>query len=303
MDGDAGVQSTVLDLARWGAEVTQPRVLPPAVIEALRTPGRLNDGSPLTYGMGQFVLPYRGLPRALHDGAWVGYRSALMHFPSQDTSVAVTCNAASAPVGQLAQRMADEVLARALTPTPEPAAAGEAVPAVAVAVRYEGQFLHEHGFEVARITESGPGAITVQLGARGATFRPAQDGWLSPAGTVHLQFDDAGQTLRARQPGRPTEAYRRVASFTPQAEDLAALSGRFRQAALGSTLNLALNGNSLAAQFNAPIGDVQPLHWVGPDHLANAGYVLRIERGSQGMVMALIYSNERVRGLRYERQP
>jgi hypothetical protein len=48
---------------------------------------------------------------------------------------------------------------------------------------------------------------------------------------------------------------------------------------------------------------VQPLHWVGPDHLANADYVLRIQRGSQGMITSLAYSNERVRGLRYDGQP
>lgn len=51
MDDDAAVQSTVLDLARWSAEVDRPRVLPPALIEALRTPGRLNDGAPVAYGM------------------------------------------------------------------------------------------------------------------------------------------------------------------------------------------------------------------------------------------------------------
>lgn len=105
------------------------------------------------------------------------------------------------------------------------------------------------------------------------------------------------------QAGRPVEVYQRTTPFTPSAGDLAALGGRFRQSALGSTLTLAPQGDGIGAQFNAPGGDVQPLHWVGPDHLANADHVLRIERGSQGTVMALVYSNERVRGLRYERQP
>lgn len=304
MDGDAGVHTTVLDLARWAAEVTRPRVLPPAVIEALRTPGRLNDGTRLDYGMGQVVGTYRGVPRVMHDGAWVGYRSMLMHFPTQDTSVAVTCNAANAPVGQLAQRVTDQVLVGALGPVPAPAAAGEPVPAVAAAVSYDGTFLHRDGFEVLRISESGPTALTVHLGARSATLRPAQDGvWRNSAGSVYLQFADAGQTLHLSRSGRSAEAYRRVASFTPAAEDLAALSGRFRQTALGSTLTLAPNGNSLVAQFNAPVGEAQPLQWVGPDHLAHGEYVLRIERGAQGKPIGLIYSRERVRGLRYERQP
>ncbi len=143
MDGDAGVHSTVLDLARWGAEVTRPRVLPPAVIEQLRMPGRLSDGTLLTYGMGQYVRPYRGLPRAFHAGAWVGYRGMLMHFPKQDASVAVLCNAADAPANQLAQRMVDEVLAPALAPIPAATANGGAT----LDARQEGQYLHEGGFE------------------------------------------------------------------------------------------------------------------------------------------------------------
>jgi len=305
MDGDAGVQSTVLDLARWSDEALRPRVLPPALIEALRTPGRLNDGAPVPYGMGQIVQPYRGLPRILHSGGWVGYASMLMHFPTQLTSVAVTCNSANARVGQLAERVADEVLAPWLAPAPAPTAADAGG---AASKRYEGRFLHEHGFELAQVSEASPGVLSVKLGPRNAprsaTFRAAAGGvWQNSAGTVQLQFDDAGQGLRVTQAGRPVEVYRRTAPFTPPSGDLAALSGRFRQAALGSTLTLAPHGDGLVAQFNSPGGDVQPLHWVGPDHLANADYVLRIERGSQGMAMSLVYSNERVRGLRYDRQP
>jgi CubicO group peptidase (beta-lactamase class C family) len=308
VDGDAGVHSTVLDLARWSAEVTRPRVLPPAVLEMLRTPGRLNDGSAMTYGMGQYVRPYRELPRALHSGAWVGYRAMLMHFPTQDASVAVLCNTADAPAGQLAQRMADEVLAHALAPVPAVAAAGEAAPDVAAAARYEGQFLHEGGFEIVRITASGPGTlrVTVQLDGSPSTgtFRPSPaGGWQSASGMVYLQLDDAGQTLRMKSDGRPTEAYRRAAAFTPSAADLAALTGRFRQVALGSELVVAKTGNGLSAQFNPPVGDVQPLQWVGPDHLAHSDYLLRIERDAQGKVTALVYNRERLRGLRYERQP
>lgn len=305
MDGDAGVHSTVLDLARWAAEVTRPRVLPPAVIESLRTPGRLNDGSPLTYGMGQVAQPYRGLPRALHSGGWVGYRSMLMHFPTQDASVVVLCNAADAPAGQLAQRVVDEVLAQALAPVPAAAATGDAGPAwVADAARHEGMFLHEEGTELVRIGANGPGTLRVQLGAAAATFRPAPGGgWRSPSGTVHLRLDDAGRALSVKRDGRPAETYRRAAAFTPAAGDLMAISGRFRHDALGSELVVANNGSGVAAQFNPPVGDVQPLQWVGPDHLAHPDYVLRIERDAQGKATALVYSRERVRGLRYERQP
>ena len=82
-----------------------------------------------------------------------------------------------------------------------------------------------------------------------------------------------------------------------------ALSGQFRQAALGSILTLTVHRDGVIAQFNAPVGEKQPLQWVGPDNLSGADYVLRIERGAQGKPKAVIYNHERVRGLRYERQP
>jgi CubicO group peptidase (beta-lactamase class C family) len=302
MDGDAGVHSSVLDLARWSAELLQPRVLPPALIQALRTPGRLNDGTHLNYGMGQQVGSYRGQIRVMHGGAWVGYRAMLMHFPTQGASVLVTCNTASATAAQLAHRMADEVLAHALTPVTASAPADDAGPALAASVRHGGQFLHEHGFQLVRISESGPNALAVQLGGRSAIFRPTQDGaWRSPAGT-QLQFDNAGQAVGIRQLGRPTETYRRIASFMPSAEDVTAVSGRFHQAALGSTLTLTANRDGVVAQFNAPVGETQPLQWVGPDHLAGADYVLHIERDEKGRPIGMVYSHERVRSLRYERQ-
>lgn len=297
MDGDAGVQSTVLDLARWGAEVTRPRVLPPALIEALRTPGRLSDGTLLAYGMGQSVGTYRGVPRASHSGEWVGYRSMLMHFPTEDASVAVACNVANVSATALAQRVADELLAPVLAPAAAPAGA------LATDVqRFRGQYLHERGFELARISGN-DGALSVQLGTRRAGLLPTADGGLrSTAGTVQFNLSDDGQTLRVSEVGRPPEAYRRLQPFTPSAADSAALAARFRQSQLGGTLTVVQRADGTRVQFNAASGDGEPLQWLDADHLAGPGYLLHVERDAQRRVVALLYFNEPVRGLRYVRE-
>lgn len=303
MDGDAGVQSSVTDLARWGAEVTRPRVLPPAVIEAMRTPGRLEDGTPLPYGMGQVIANHRGLPVAQHSGAWAGYQSMQMHFPTQNTSVAVSCNASNAPAGALAQGMADIVLASVLAAAPAPAAA--ATPAAAVeapvAQRYRGLYLHDGGFETARISGD-DGSLTAQLGTRRAGLVGAADGTLrSRAGTLFTLSGD-GQVLTVNEAGVRREAYRRLPPFTPTAADGAALEGLFRHTQLGATLTVAQTAAGPSVQFNAPGGEVVPLQWLAADHLAGPNFLLRVERDEQQRVVALRYLNDRVRGLRYTRE-
>jgi CubicO group peptidase (beta-lactamase class C family) len=303
MDGDAGVQSTVLDLARWSAEILRPRVLPPALIEALRTPGRLQDGTLLTHhGMGLFIGTYRGLPRLSHGGAWVGYRSVLMHFPEQATSIAVACNAANARPSQLADRMADVVLAPWLAPIASAPLVDTPSAIDAAVKRHEGSYLHEHGYELAVVAAIGGDALRVQAGRRSSTFRPGSGGvWHSAAGT-QVQFDDVGQTLRVMQRGQ-SDLYRRMAPFTPSADDVATVSGRFHHAVLGSTLTLAARSDGVEVQVNAPKGDTQPLRWIGRDQLAAEDFMLRIERDAQGRVVGLVYSRDQVRGLRYQRQP
>jgi CubicO group peptidase (beta-lactamase class C family) len=80
--GDGAVQSTVLDLARWDAELGHPKVLSKSLVQALRTPGRLSDGTPIAYALGQISNEYRGQPRVSHGGAFGGYRAMLAHFPN-----------------------------------------------------------------------------------------------------------------------------------------------------------------------------------------------------------------------------
>lgn len=301
MDGDAGVQSSVADLARWGAEVTRPRVLPPAVIEALRSPGRLDDGTPLPYGMGQAIGIHRGLPFAEHSGGWAGYRSGLVHFPTQDTSVAVSCNASHVAALTLAKEVADIVLAPALAPVQAPAAAPAEAVRGAVAQRYRGLYLHDGGVEAARISGD-DGALTVQLGSRRAGLLAAADGALRSRGGTLFTLSDDGQTLSISEVGRPRESYRRLPPFTPTAKDGEALAGLFRQAQLGATLTVTPAASAPSVQFNAPGGEVVPLQWLGPDHLAGPNFLLRVDRDAQGRALSLVYTNDRVRGLRYTRE-
>ena len=47
--GSTGVWSTPRDLLKWGRELLHPKVLDPALVRALETPGHLAGGAPMTY--------------------------------------------------------------------------------------------------------------------------------------------------------------------------------------------------------------------------------------------------------------
>ena len=63
--------------------------------------GKLNDGTLLTYAFGLEIGSYRGLPIVEHSGSTGGYRTDLIRFPAQHTSVATMCNRTIAAAANL----------------------------------------------------------------------------------------------------------------------------------------------------------------------------------------------------------
>lgn len=110
--GDGSVMTTVEDLYKWDQNFEHPAVGGPDAIRLLTTPGKLNNGQAIPYGMGLFIDHYRGLKWIHHSGEWVGYRAAFSRFPEQHFSTLLTCNCVGSmnPMG-LAKQVADIYLA------------------------------------------------------------------------------------------------------------------------------------------------------------------------------------------------
>ncbi|MGB8914131.1 MAG: serine hydrolase domain-containing protein, partial [Candidatus Sulfotelmatobacter sp.] len=106
--GDGSVMTTVEDLAKWEQNFDHPKVGGADALRQLLTPGTLNNGQLIPYGMGIFVDHYRGLNWLHHSGEWVGYRAALSRFPDQHFATLVTCNCVGSmnPM-MMAKRVAD----------------------------------------------------------------------------------------------------------------------------------------------------------------------------------------------------
>ncbi len=105
--GDGAVNTTVLDLARWDDNFYTGAVGGKRLIDALMTPGTLDNGHPLSYAGGLTLDEYRGRRRVRHAGNWVGYSAELMRFPDRRLSVITLCNLGSANPTNLCTQVAD----------------------------------------------------------------------------------------------------------------------------------------------------------------------------------------------------
>jgi hypothetical protein len=119
--GDAGLMTTVEDLARWDRNFFDNR-LGNGFIDALLTRGRLDSGAELDYAFGLYHGVHRGLATVGHGGAFPGVSTYMVRFPEAEFTVTVLCNLATANAERLARQVADIYLAdRLAEPSPVPA--------------------------------------------------------------------------------------------------------------------------------------------------------------------------------------
>ncbi|HSS44411.1 MAG TPA: serine hydrolase, partial [Thermoanaerobaculia bacterium] len=124
--GDGGLQTTVLDLAKWDANFYDPKLGGQGLVAELQTPGSLSSGRALKYALGLRVDEYRGLARVAHGGSWAGFRAQLLRFPQERFSAIVLCNLSTAGPAALATKVAELYLNGRMLPAeklPEPTSA------------------------------------------------------------------------------------------------------------------------------------------------------------------------------------
>ncbi|HEY4303575.1 MAG TPA: serine hydrolase domain-containing protein [Gemmatimonadaceae bacterium] len=107
--GDAGVYSTLDDLAKWEANFGDPRVGGAAGIAMMMEPGRLNNGQQIPYGLALTLGEMRGMKTIAHSGAFGGYRTEMLRFPEVDIGVVTLCNT-SMVSASLAEQIATLVM-------------------------------------------------------------------------------------------------------------------------------------------------------------------------------------------------
>jgi CubicO group peptidase (beta-lactamase class C family) len=110
--GDGGIYSSVNDLIRWNDALDKALLLPRSALSEATQASVLPDGTPLQYGFGWFLEPYKQYQRHWHAGETIGFRSAEQRFPEQHLTVLILANRNTIDVRKLSLQIADLYLDR-----------------------------------------------------------------------------------------------------------------------------------------------------------------------------------------------
>ncbi len=123
--GDGGIYSSLRDLAKWDDALRTYRLLSKEEMQPALTPGTLLDdsqprwpansdrpeGTPVSYGFGWFLDPYRGHARMWHYGETRGFHTYIVRFTNDGLTIMILCNRTDLNPETLALKVADIVLA------------------------------------------------------------------------------------------------------------------------------------------------------------------------------------------------
>src|SRR5579859_7054187 len=104
--GDGGIYSSLADLAKWDEALARHTLLSEAEMQPALTPAKLAggaqpqwpanadrpEGTPVAYGFGWFLDPYRSHQRTWHYGDTMGFHSYIVRFTKDKLTIIVLCN-------------------------------------------------------------------------------------------------------------------------------------------------------------------------------------------------------------------
>jgi N-acyl-D-amino-acid deacylase len=292
--GDGGVQTTVLDFARWARDFDGGAVGGPGFYDELTRPGRFADGRPMSYALGLRVDEYRGSPRISHGGSWAGFRAAFMRFPSHRFAAMAFCNVSNAGPAGLLRQVADIYLEKELTGAPRPETPKEParrLPAAELA-RRTGLYWDAKTGILATVSEK-EGTLRYEDtdGNDSALLASAEPGRFLVEGTpspVRVDFRTEGplREMRLTYPDETPILFHAVLPASPAPPQLAAYRGRYVSEELGAVYEVVWEGARLT--LRRPGHSPSELTARFEDAFADPDIgVIRFSRGESGEVCGL----------------
>lgn len=297
--GNGGLLTTMGDLLTWAENFWNPRVLGRERLDEMEAPGRLNDGSAITYGMGLGLGEYRGLRQITHSGSTAGYRAYLVRFPSEHAAIGILGNFGGVDGSDLAHKVADVLLAGRLEDKPK-------IQPVKLGPDRLGQlaglYRNLKTDAVLKLGVKGEGLVT-QGGGRPRQLVPvAADRFVTDNETEYV-FEPAGPAppsgVRETPLGDDASTYVRVEEARPGPQKLAEYEGRYWSEELDVTYTVAVqNGRLVVIRRPDPPVPLGPAY---EDAFSPGGsdIVLRFTRNAAGSVDGLSMYTGRVRHLRF----
>ena len=309
--GATSLFTTAEDLAHWLRNFATHEVGGPAVTRAMLERGVLTNGDTLDHALGVVIDRHRGLRRIQHSGGDAGYRTFLAYYPGIDAGVAVMGNVASFDPG-VVKPTAEAFFAADME---DPTASVSDGPAVevpeALLDAYAGEYQIENG-PALTVVRSGNG-LTAQIEGQpeaplvavadtlfrvdvpgvdaGLSFHPGPDGEVDRASTFQ---GDVWAPLLLR--GR--------AAWEPSPEALGDYAGRYYSPELETAYVAREEGGRLVLVHRRH-GEVE-LEPVSENAFRSGLWFMgRVEfdRDETGSVTGMRVSSDRVRNVRFQKEP
>ena len=90
--GDGNVNTSVEDMYKWDQALYGESLVKQSTLAEAFKPMRLNDGTQTSYGFGWLLLTWHNRRSLQHGGAWAGFRSNIVRFPSERLTVVILSN-------------------------------------------------------------------------------------------------------------------------------------------------------------------------------------------------------------------
>jgi hypothetical protein len=237
-----------------------------------------------------WVGEYRGLREVRHSGSTAGYRAYLTTFPGARAGVAVLCNAANANADGIAYKVADRVLAPQLKPATERRSTHLLTDAEAAALA--GLYRDIATGVPSRLVREGE---RLRL-ERGAVLYADSGSRLRGTNGQQWVFAEGGRVTITDAFGR-VNTLERVAPWTPEAADLAALAGEYASSdAEAAFTAVVVDGRLVLRQRPDRVVALTPLY---EGAFSSTLGTVRFVRDATGRATAFTVSQDRVWSLRF----
>ena len=193
------LRSSLNDMLKWDAALTNATILPQQMLDAMWTPAVLRDGSRYPYGFG-FQIESYGSHRAIsHGGSLNGFRNAYLRLPDDKVSILVLTNSDNASPNTIAAHIAAEYV-KDLFPRREFAR---------LSAKELDQLTGSYRLEASRVvvTRSGQGLV-LNAGIDVFLLPSSPRVFFSPDDPrVHFEFDRDGGTVRMTRYSNDEKTY------------------------------------------------------------------------------------------------
>ncbi len=296
--GDGAVYTTIEDLFLWDRNFYEARVGTSEMLARMQTPGTLQNGKNITYGLGLVMRDFRGLKSVSHGGSWAGYRAELLRFPDEKLSVACLCNLGRTDPSELARRVAAIYLGSQMTPEETPAPTDFVSLDASVLQSRAGTYWDRVSSDYLYVSAK-DGKLEVEARGSSASFRP-----LSPtrfaaesAPAVEIAFEGESLTFRRRE---DTQQYSRIEPWKPEIRELEKFRGSYRSDEILGSIEVDVERDALVLRHRTI--SPEPLKPTRPDSFTVEGLNLNFTRDDKGEVEGFALDMGRVKGIVYTRE-